>query len=399
MLQRSLAVLAATVLLQLGVQTRGHADEEKRFKLWGDLRGRYEGFWFQEDVLGPKAEHRSRLRYRVRLNGNVRLHPKAAMEMQLGTGDTDSRSGNQTLGSPVDFGPHEIDIRRAYLIWTPYGDKLGSRDGRWTWQFGRVPNPFLWSFGKDAMLWDPDINPGGLGTLFEVAAGERGTLFANAGYFVLDENGADKDAYFSAGQFGLRRKLGDKANAGARVSYYYFDRLDADFIARGVNGAGGVTTAGGNVPDGLTGDPNGGTLRVVETQVFASDLGPVGIYGGYSNNLTAEASQLVPVDRENQAFNAGIETGSSKKSFGQIGLMYVWIEANAFPSQLNDSDFLDGFTHRKGGIAYYGRQIVGGVDFNATVMVSDAIVKVPDLASSVRNSQRTRVQLDVTYKF
>jgi hypothetical protein len=398
-LQRFLVVLAAAIPILLGPQAPSHADEEKRFKAWGDLRGRYEGFWFETDVIGPGTEHRSRLRYRLRLNGNFRLHPSAAAEVQLGTGDTDSRSGNQSLGAPVDFGPHEIDIRRAYLIWTPYREAMQRRDGSWAFHFGRVPNPFVWNHGKDAMIWDSDINQGGLSTQFKSKAGDRAAVFANAGYYVLDENGKAKDAYLAAGQVGLERQLGGKSSAGARATYYYFDRLDADFIARGVDGTGGVTSGGGNIADGLTGDPAGGSLRTFEAQAFAGGPGPVSVYGGWSRNLSAEASQLLAVSPESDAWNAGVELGSSKSGFGQVGLMYVWIEANAFPSQFIDSDFLDGYTNRKGGVLFYGRQVASGIDCNATVMVSDAIVKTQDLSTSVRDSQRTRVQLDVTYKF
>ena len=400
-MKRDLSWLLLALLMISGPH-RAQAEDSK-YRVWGDLRGRYEGFWFRTDATGSKEQHRSRLRYRFRLNGNIKVNPHAGFEVQLGTGDSDTRSGNQTIGSPVDFAPNEIDIRRAYLIVNPFADgKLPGRDGTWMFHFGRVPNPFTWDTGKDLMLWDGDINFGGLSTAFDAEMGSSTDLFANGGYYVVDENGTRRDAFLFAGQLGLKQDVGKRMDVGARASLYHFDNLDADFIARGVDGSGGVTSAGGNIEDGLTGDPNGGKLQVFETQGYIKGK-PAAItaYGGYSNNLSAKASVSAPtIGKQNQAFNVGVQVGSSKSGFGRIGVLYAWIEANAFPSQFIDSDLLDGITNRKGGLLYYARSVVKNLDFNFQSFLSDAIeLDVPNPGDSVVDAKRWRNQVDFVFKF
>jgi hypothetical protein len=363
-------------LVAAGSPVGAHADEMKH-KIWGDFRGRYEGFWYGIDAPGKAA--------------------------QLSTGGTDNRSGNQTLGSPVDFGANSFDLRRAFMIVNPFADgKLPQGDGSWVIEFGRTPNPFLWDEGKDLMLWDGDINLTGVTTMFENEWRSETKLFAHAAYAVIDENSGAKDPFMLAGQVGLKQEVASKSDVGARVSFYDFDNLDGDFIGRGVDGSGGVTAAGGNIADGLTGDPNGGKVQVIEVQGFLSAK-PASFtaYGGYSNNLSAEApASATTYGKENRAFNVGAQIGSSKRSYGQVGFMYVWIEANAFPSQYIDSDLLDGYTNRKGGFFYYARSVAKNVGFNAQVFSSDVVeADVPVRANSVAKSKRVRGQADITFKF
>jgi hypothetical protein len=401
--KRDLMLLALATLCIAATPTRGSADDEKesRLRFWGDLRGRYEGFWFRLDETGSERTHRSRIRYRFRLNMNAGIHDHAKVEAQLATGDVDNRSGNQTLGSPVDFGTNEIDLRRAYLIYYPFENGgLGEQDGGWEWHFGRVANPFLWKNGKDLMLWDSDINPAGLSTKFDIEFETSTTLFANAGYYVVDENGSARDPILLAVQAGVKQGISKSWNGGARLSYYAFDHLDAAFIDRGVSGVNGVTSGGGNTKNGLTGDPNGGNVHVLETQLFLQGKPQsVGVFGGYSNNLSA-GDPSPAVSKQPVAFNVGAQVGNKKRSYGRIGLVYVWIEADAFPSQFIDSDLLDGRTNRKGGLLYYSRNIVKGIDFNFQVFVSDAIeANITNPDESVANSERTRSQIDLVYSF
>jgi hypothetical protein len=377
------------------------AAEEDRVKLSGDLRGRWEGFWYSRDESGAKQADRRRIRYRLRLNAEAKINEHAAVAVRVGSNASDSRSGNQTIGDPVDFGPNEITIRRAYLILMPFADgDIPNRDGHWELQFGRVPDPFAWKNGKDMMLIDNDINPGGGVTKFDMALSEAASVFVTAGGFIITENKAAKDPFLAAVQGGLEVKLHDNVEAGVRGSYYHFDYLDNNFVTRGVDGTGGITDGGGNIADGLTGNAAGGDLQVVETQAFVrvSSL-PVVAFGGFSNNLSAEASQTFSIDKANLAYNVGLE-GGNKKKYVHLGAAYFHIEANAFPSQFIDSDLFDGTTNRRGGMVYGSRQLFKGTDFNVKVFRSDAIeTELPAFEDSVKDSERTRLQIDLVYKF
>lgn len=401
----AVAILVSSVLA--ATPTPGSADESV-LKFSGDLRGRWETFRFSEDETGSKKDRRSRIRYRLRLDMSARLNTRAAVNIRLGTGDTDSRSGNQTIGSPVDFGPNEIDVRRAYLVFTPFENgTLPNRDGHWAFQFGKVANPFVWNHGKDVLLWDHDINPGGFSTTFDLAFAEGASvLCVNAAGFVISETSeGPKDPYMAVAQVAWKQDLGGRFKAGIRGTWYTLGDLDTAFVLRGALGKAGdstaVTTGGGNIPDGLTGDIGGGSMNVVETTLYVTMPGtwPVTVFGGYSSNLDAEASQITTAGKDNVGYNIGAEFGDKKKNL-TVGGGYYYLEANAFPSQFIDSDLLEGFTNRKGFLAYLSKQIMRGTTFALTFFQSDAIATtLPDYGPSVKDSERFRTQVDLVYTF
>ena len=402
-MKRFLILLGFVATMAIMLPSAGLTEEEKKkkFEFSGDLRGRIESFRFSEDETGAKKDSRRRIRYRLRLNLKANLNPHAVARVQVGTGDLDHRSGNQTLGSPFDFAPNEFDVRQAYLIFMPYANgQLPNDKGDWALQFGRVPNPFLWKNGKDIMLWDSDINPAGVSTTFGLDVGQSATTFANAAYFVIEEKSAESDPYLAALQIGAGGGQKDGVQAGIRGTVYVFDNLDSPFIKRGVDSTGARTSSGGNIPDGLTGSITGGDMTVVGTQAYVkTKKWKLLAYGGYSNNLSAEPSQLFPgVGKESIGYNFGIE-GGDKKKVVRIGGCYYYLEANAFPSQFIDSDLLEGHTNRKGSMVYLTRYLFKGVDFKFTGLASDAIETSSDFAESVRNSERVRFILDLVYKF
>jgi hypothetical protein len=385
------------------------AADEQKLRLSGDLRGRFEGFWFDEDPTGVEKADRRRIRYRLRLDAQGTINPNAKVALRLGTGALDNRSGNQTLGKPVDFAPSAFTVRRAYLAIYPWDNgALGNLDGHLSFEFGRVGIPFVWKNGKDIMLLDNDLNPGGVSAKFDIKLGRTATFFTNAGMFVIEEKGTELDPYYAGLQAGLVNAFSDAVKAGIRGSWYYLDQLDSTFLQRGIDGAGGVTSAGGNIPGGLTGDTLGGKLSAIETQAFIrfgkSEAWPITLFGGYSSNLDAaqttftDTAGTLTIDKEGVAFNAGLELGHKKKSI-LLGIAYFHIEANAFPSQFIDSDLLDGRTNRKGGLLYVKRRILSGTDFNVQLFRSAAIEEGNVFVNSVENSTRTRLQVDLVYNF
>lgn len=372
------------------------------------MRGRFEFFRYSEDETGSKKDSRGRVRYRFRLDGKIRVNEKAKFQFRLVSGN-DSRSGNQTIGDPVDFGPNNFSIRTAMMTLTPWADgKLPGDRGYWGFDFGRVTNPFVWKGnGRDMMLWDNDIALGGLSSVFNYKLGNTGKLLFNAGWYMIDEESSgDKDPALGAAQLGFTG--GKDLRAGIRGSFYHFYELDDDFISRGAtgentDGTDGVTESGGNVPDGLTGSVDGGKLDAVATQAFVGfkvKSVKMTAFGGYGTNLSAEPSQEYPsVGKENVAWNAGLE-GGNRKGWFLLGVAYFHIEANAFPSQFIDSDFLDGRTNREGGFVYFQKEMIKNTDFNVQLFSSDAIVtNVEGVEASVKNSERVRLQVDLLYRF
>ncbi len=398
-------VVGGLLFLVSGFVTDSRAEDvDKGLKLGGSIRGRYEYFNWLNDAEGEKKDDRGRFRYRLRLDGKAKINPNSKFYFRLVSGD-DSRSGNVTLGDPKDMAPNSLSVRYAAMVITPWADgKLPSGNGKWSFDFGRVKNPYKWKgHGKDMMMWDGDISLAGSGTQFSHKLGGSGSFFLQTGYYVIDENSKNdsKDPYMAPVQGGIIFG-GDKTTVGVRATYYYMGELDAAFIMRGVDGTDGVTKSGGNIEDGLTGDIEGGNLQVIEAQAFfATTLGsvPLVLSGGYANNNSAEPSVMYDgVGKNSVAYNAGIEVGAKKKALlGGIGLYHI--EANAFPSQFIDSDLLDGYTNREGILFFLAKRVMKNTDLGLQYFRSDAIDKNDALSESVKNSKRNRLQVDMIYKF
>jgi hypothetical protein len=399
-------VAGGLLLLAAGLVTETRAaDEEKGLKFGGSIRGRYEYInWMNDSSTdGETRDDRGRFRYRLRLDAKAKINPNAGAYFRLVSG-TDSRSGNVTLGSNPDFGPDSFSIRYAAMVITPWDDGLlPSGNGKWSFDFGRVKNPYMWKgHGKDMMIWDGDISLAGLGTQFSHKLGGSGKFFLQTGYYAIDENSSNdsKDPYMAPVQGGVI--FGKDTSFGIRGSYYYMSELDAAFIMRGVDGTDGTTSAGGNIEDGLTGDSEGGDLAVVETQAFfATGLGsiPLVVSGGYSDNTSAQASVLYPgVEKNSVAYNFGIELGSKKKAL-LGGLGWYHIEANAFPAQFIDSDLLDGYTNREGVLLFLAKTVMKNTELGLQFLRSDAIETGDGFSESTKNSKRNRLQIDMIYKF
>jgi hypothetical protein len=378
-------------------------DRMPALSFWGDFRFRSENFWYDEDATGVERTNRHRLRYRIRLNGKAEINDHAEVYMRFVSGDDDPRSTNQTFGSGLDFDTDDFRIDRAYARVSPFAHGRLGEDGTLHFEVGKVPNPFTWKRGKDFMLWDGDISLEGATAELTWRPTDGLETFLNGGYYVIDENSTSKDPHMYAGQVGFHAEPAASIEFGGRGTYYHFNSLDAAFHARGVDGTGGPTSAGGNIVDGLTGGVGGQNLQVVEASVYLAMLTdtdwPVLVYGTWANNLTAEASVATTADEEDTAWGAGVEIGNAEK-FVKLGVGYWHVEANAFPAQFIDSDLFDGRTNREGWAAYASRTIWKNTALNLTAFFSDEIEDdVPPYGDSVPNADRIRLQADLVFKF
>ena len=379
----------------------------EKISVWGDFRARYEGFWYQDDPDGTNQDSQQRGRYRLRVGMRADINERVAAIMQLATGGGDNRSANQTFGGNLDWGKDAIAVDLAYVQLTPF-PKEGQLplDGTFVVDAGRVPNPFIWKNGRDIMLWDNDINLEGADMRFTAKPADGIELFANTGYFIDDENSNAKDPGLFAIQLGANARATEKLTLGGRVSLFQFVSLNNAFVQRAASSTSSpsVTTGGGNILDGLTGDSQGGTLSIMATAFYLRsnyfELVPMTLYGSYSNNLSAEASVLFPqANKENQAWMVGVELGDKKK-YAQIGAGYAYLEANAFPSMFVESDLYDGQTNRKGWVVTGSREIFPNTDLNLTAFLSKAIDdSLPAFANSVSGAHRLRLQADLLVKF
>ncbi len=372
-----------------------------KLEWWGDFRFRHESFFYSRDDAGNDRDNRFRIRYRFRLNAKVNVNEHADVIFRLASGDNDDRSTNQTLGSGPDFDTDDIRLDRAYAKltapaeWSPFG-------GKWVAELGKVPNPFVWKEDKDYMLWDRDINPEGVSLRYTKNFSDATRMFGNFGYYIIDENSQASDPHMWGLQGGVIHELTEDVRLGGRASYYEFRSVDGPFIERGASGRGGVTSAGGNVRDGIAGGGND-PIRVFHLTGVAKYEGiedwPMMVFGQWSQNFQATSSALYNAGDADTAWGTGFEIGNKKK-WVKLGFGYYHIEANAFPSQFIDSDLFDGRTNREGPVVYASRQIMKNTDANLTMFFSDVIDNDIEPASeAVKDSDRIRIQADLVFKF
>jgi hypothetical protein len=165
-------------------------------KLYGDLRLRYQ-YDAKDTQLSPaqgggsNVSQRSRWRFRLRLNADVKLgeHWFAGVELQT---ENASDSSNQTYEN--GFGDYDIFISKAYLGWKPV---------EWfTLTGGKFNNPFY----TTDLVWDPDINPNGISEVIafhKLGGGEAGGGYSKDGKSLKDVHPPESpwELTLVAGQF------------------------------------------------------------------------------------------------------------------------------------------------------------------------------------------------------
>jgi hypothetical protein len=368
-----------------------------RLEFYGDMRLRYENFWYDEDEFGNDRSNRNRLRYRLRIGAKASVNDYVDAYFRLGSGENDHRSNNRTLGFDPDFGPDALFIDQAYIALKAPKDWV---DGlTLTGIGGKVQNPFLWKSGKFDLLWDADINPEGVGATLAYKPSEALTIFSNAGYFIAKENGSNVDPHVFGLQAGTLFVANEQVELGARLAWYQWRSLDDDFFTR--------AAAFGSILDGLTeGAPTNeadvydtGDLSVYVKLNTIEDW-PILFYGQIAKNFSADSSDIFgAAGKEDTGWGVGVEVGDKKK-YVMLGVGYFSFEANFWPAQFTDSDLFDGFTNRKGWAFYGSREILPNTELSVQLFVSDELrPSTTSFPTSVSGADRLRLQTDLLVKF
>lgn len=367
----------------------------------GDFRARFEHFDFSEDETGSKKDNRSRGRYRARIGIGAEINDYANVFLRLASGPDDPTSTNQTMGDSLDFDSDPIRFDAAYVKFSPWkGGKVPNLEGAKLFvQAGKMDNPFYSKVGKN-YIWDGDLTPEGVSASFSTPVDDGVNLFANAGYFIFDENSSAKDPHVLGLQLGTQARVMDGVELGGHAAYYRFSSLNSAFVTR----AYGM----GNVVDGLTGESGGGSLNEVEAKLYGKYTGiadwPITVYGSVFKNLDAERSAtFTDVGREDLGWGIGVETGDAKK-YVELGLGYWYFEANSFPGVFIDADPTDAKTNRESLVFHVKRQVWSNTVAGLTLFQSDEIEDSAGFQAamgggSVADAERTRIQADLEFKF
>jgi hypothetical protein len=374
-----------------------------RFEWSGDFRGRLENFWYDEDDFDVDTQDRNRGRYRLRVGARAKVNEVVTGGFMLASGDFDedgtgsgceNRSTNRSFGSGTDFNMDTICIDQAYIeLATP---KRYLAEGMTLKGIaGKQANPFLWKNGKDILIWDNDIMPEGVALQLTGLPADSVSVFANAGYFISDENSGEQDPHLFGVQGGFAFTPLEDVDTGARVSLYRWGS-DTSAFQEGANTFGAVSlldVAGDAIPNSYEVVEVGGYVKFKQIEAW-----PVLLYAQFAQNLDAESIPGAGGEQDT-GWGAGVEIGD-KKNLVQIGAGYYSQEANFSPAQFTDSDLFDGFTNREGWLVWAGRELWANTELNVTffkddAIEDDAIFAVPGAPSA----DRMRLQTDFLVKF
>jgi hypothetical protein len=300
-------------------------------KFGGDFRGRFEGFYSENDDFTD----RSRLRYRLRFGVTASLFENFEVGLRLGSGDVDSypTSGIDPISNNQSFQNNAskkgIFLDLAYAKW----GFLKTPDTSASFTFGKMENPFTFS----TMVFDHDYTPEGLGLESRIKLSEKHVLKPNAGFFILDELAASgEDPMLAGGQATLESTWSKRISTSAGVGVLGI--LNPQMLSN---------TSVPNIGVGNTRESDG-TLAydfypVVGDASLTYSLDsfplykgpfPIRVFGEYMLNSGA------PSGADNYGYSTGVLFGKSgKKGAWDLSYTYTWLGANAWWEELPESDF------------------------------------------------------------
>jgi hypothetical protein len=349
-----------------------------RFKLFGDVRLRYEGDFYDKNngyflqpsnpaVLMNSHTDRSLMRVRARLGFLANVADGVDATLSLATGNTTNPvSTNQTLGDSLN--KKTVTLDQANLRWKPLQSL--------TLWGGRFPNPW---FSTD-LIWDRDINFDGVAVQYQPQLSESWGLFLTAGAFPIQEiEFSAHDKWLLGGQGGVNYRWADMLSARLGVAYYSFSNTVGVVNNPSVPNATDWSAPGfqqkGNTLMDI--DP-GTTIKTAYASAYSElnltaslDLGfwdPVHVLveADYVNNLGFNKHDVdvrtgSDVQKETEGYRFGLTIGhQALKGFGdwKASLVYKYLEADAVMDAFTDSDFHLGGTNAKGWVI--------GADFGLT---------------------------------
>lgn len=234
-------------------------DWVSRFKIFGDVRLRYEGVLFPEgndntgsfpnfnaintgapfDISGTQFspqhnvdQERQRMRLRARLGFDVDLEDGFTAGLRIATGETNSpTSTNQSLGgSGGNFSKYSLWLDRGFFKYQIGGDP----EADFALLFGRFDNPF---FTASEIVWDEDVGFDGVAVKAKFPVLEGLTFFLNGGAFPIfntDFNFSSnqpakyesEDKWLYAGQIGFDIKPDKAFNAKVAGAIFDFKKVE-----------------------------------------------------------------------------------------------------------------------------------------------------------------------------
>lgn len=382
----------------------------KDLKFAGDLRLRYESF-HNRSGNPSEDDDRNRFRYRLRFGFEKKMSEEINVGFGLASGEAaaadgrnqDPTSTNTTLDNNFNFKP--IFIETAWASYAPNWAKVGPIDN-FSVTAGKIKNPF--EQGSSDMIWDRDVRPEGVAERADIRIFKTDNVemrsYAQAGQFILDEDGSGDDAELWAQQGGLNTVfylpgMDRPIDHLFAVSFYNF----SDYATQSNFSTVGNLTRGNSNVVGPASTLDAENFKVFELYneiaVFPMGL-PTRFFFDWAtntdNSLGDNDSSGIG-NAEDNAWAVGVKFGGiAKKGDWELGYAYKRIDANAVPG-FNDSDFgYSGHSGKRGSV------FKGAYALTNNLSLNSALFFVNNLNSGtggVLDQEQFRAQVDLLWKF
>ena len=327
----------------------------------GDLRLRYEALCWSTHTgsasTAPSAKKRHRARLRLRFGiKKTWLDNQIEVGFRLATGEADSddwdnyggstpTSANQTFTGIFSEKPIWID--RAYATYRP-----NALPGFWI-----TGGKFAIPFQTSSLFIDTDVNPEGVYAQYTIPGLGPVQPFVGFGAFILNEVHQGHDTTVHGYSAGAIWQICNDVKLTVAGNVWDYDHYD-------------------DAPAALHGNTSNSLDFFVvnlhtKLNFNAFDL-PWAVYFDWGHNCEESESDEQWQNMSN-AYHAGVKVGTNKKKGDWSATYeYAWIEANAMPGHIFDSDF--------GGLNRHGHI------FKAGYNITDALIA----AISLRYTQPIR---------
>lgn len=371
----------------------------KNYKLSGDFRGRFEGFYADN----PAAADRNRLQYRLRLGMAVNMVNDLQVGLRLASiGDTPGNpiSSNQTLDNNAS--KKGLAIGQVYARWLA----VNTEDWNVGLTFGKMENPLQFT----PAVIDPDYTPEGFGQQIVYRVNPRHELKLNLGEFMLEERAASSlDTYMLGAQALWDAKWSDEWQTTLGIGTLILSGKDSLTVANGqLNIGEGNSRVGGlaaNAPL-YNFNPIIGDAAVTYTM---KDF--PGYPGAFPIRLAGEYFKNPAAPTHNDGLSAKLTLGKAgKRRTWEAGYEFRYVRADAIYEELPESDFnaftqtartvggTAGFvngTNVRGHIVKLGYAPFDALTFFVTCWMTENMAESP-VGS---NSRASRLQVDAVWKF
>ncbi|MFC1760494.1 putative porin [Planctomycetota bacterium] len=360
----------------------------EKISWYGDFRYRHE----EINDQGRSSDSRySRDRIRARIGMRAEISDEILFNIRLGTGSSDPKSANQTLGDSWSSKPVWVD--RAYIAYRPKalpGFGIG---------IGKDETPY-YKVGKNQMLWDDDLNMEGVYAEYTGDITSSTQITGSAGgFWVVERHGSSS---VDTGMLGLQGLIEQTITESSKVvgggSYYGFTNLKGQQALSngwntGSNNFYGNDNSGGGTPVYLM------DYKLLELFLsWESAFGslPYSVFGSWVQNMDAIANSVTG-DKEDTGYIAGVTLNKPQKQWDwQLAYDYRQVKADAVVGQFTDSDFFGGNTGGKGHRVSGGLQLQKNTQLVATFFIDNEY----DASHGADTGKKyNRIQLDLKVKF